>query len=167
MLGMHCILASRTPFTSRWGTCWITWHCNLNHLTLLSVMEWNFFDKDSLENLGHHYQLGHSGGPCPCPVAGPKNFTVFDLSGHHSISINYCNCVDNPLLTWTQLLREGWFPATLSCPQTLWKLYAGAEGAIQQEQCRFLVRWRTRASPLFYDVTSRCICLEWHRARSL
>ena len=78
-----------------------------------------FFDKDSLQKLGHRYQLGHSGGPCPCPEKGPMNFTVFDLSGPHSIAIDYCDCVNDPLPTWTQLLREGWFPATLSRPQTV------------------------------------------------
>ena len=77
-----------------------------------------FFDKDSLENLGHQYQLGHSGGPCPFPLAGPMNFIVFDLSRYHFIAINYCNCIKNSLPTWTQLLREGWFPAMLSGLQT-------------------------------------------------
>ena len=82
---------------------------------------WNgeFFDKDTLQNLGLCYQVGHSLGPCPCPLAGPKNFVVFDLTGSHSITIKYCNCGARPLSNWTQLLRERWFPATLSRPQTV------------------------------------------------
>jgi hypothetical protein len=79
----------------------------------------NFFEKDSLQNLGLRYQLGHSSAPCPCPHPGSANFVVFDLSGFHNVSINYCLCRDEPLPFWTQLLREGWFPATLSRPQTV------------------------------------------------
>ncbi|KAN0111961.1 hypothetical protein V8E52_007979 [Russula decolorans] len=60
-------------------------------LPLHCVERWNgqFFDKDSLQNLGLHYQLGHSGASCLCPQPGPKNFTVFDASGPHFITINY------------------------------------------------------------------------------
>ena len=79
----------------------------------------NFFEKDSLQNLGLRYQLGHSSVPCPCPHPGPANFVIFDLSGFHNVSINYCLCGDEPLPFWTQLLREGWFPATLLRPQTV------------------------------------------------
>ena len=82
---------------------------------------WNgeFFNKDSLQNHGHRYQLGHSGGRCPCPRPGPKNFTVFNVSGPHSVAIDYCQCSDQPLNMWNQLLRERWFPATLARPQTV------------------------------------------------
>jgi hypothetical protein len=83
--------------------------------------QWNgrFFDTDSLQNHGLRYQLGHSGGLCPSPLPGPKHFTVFDLSGPLSISIDYCNCTSVPVPLWTQLLRQRWFPATLSRPQTV------------------------------------------------
>lgn len=82
---------------------------------------WNgsFFEKDSLCNLGLRYQLGHSSSPCPCPHPGPANFIVFDLFGFHSVSIDYCQCQEEPLPVWRQLLREGWFPATLARPQTV------------------------------------------------
>ena len=81
---------------------------------------WNgeFFDKDSLQSLGLHYQLGHAGGCCPSPQPGPRNFVVFDISGPHSLAIDYCQCGAEPLSNWTQLLCERWFPATLSRPQT-------------------------------------------------
>ncbi|KIJ89697.1 hypothetical protein K443DRAFT_117632 [Laccaria amethystina LaAM-08-1] len=90
-------------------------------LPLHLIERWNgeFFDKDTLQNLGHRYQLGHSGAPCPCPQPGPKNFVVFDTSGPHFVTIDYCHCSDDPLTNWTQLLREQWFPATLTCPQTV------------------------------------------------
>jgi hypothetical protein len=81
---------------------------------------WNgkFFEKDSLQNLGLRYQLGHSSA-CSCPQPGPANFIIFDLSGPHDVSIDYCQCGEEPLPFCTQLLREGWFPATLSRPQTV------------------------------------------------
>ena len=82
---------------------------------------WNgsFFVKATLQSLGLHYQLGHSGEPCPCPQPGPKNFVVFDISGPHHLTIDYCQCDDEPLLNWVQLLHERWFPAMLSCLQTV------------------------------------------------
>jgi len=86
-----------------------------------SHQRWNgqFFDKDTLQNLGLSYQVGHSDGTCPCPLSGPKHFVVFDITGPHLVKFNYCNCGEKPLSNWTQLLREGWFPATLSRPQTV------------------------------------------------
>jgi hypothetical protein len=72
-----------------------------------------------LQSLGLRYQLGHSGEPCPCPEAGPKNFVIFDISGLHHLTIDYCQCGNEPLSSWVQLLRERWFPATLSRPQTV------------------------------------------------
>ena len=92
-------------------------------MTLLTQFHqrWNgrFFDNDSLQNLGLVYQFGHSGGPCPCPLAGPKQFVVFDITGPHLVTFNYCDCREKPLSNWTQLLRERWFPATLTRPQTV------------------------------------------------
>lgn len=92
----------------------------ISFLTTFS-QKWNgeFFDKDTLQNLGYCYQLGHSGARCPCPQPGPKNFVVFDISGPHFVTIDYCQCCDEPLSSWHQLLRERWFPATLARPQTV------------------------------------------------
>lgn len=79
----------------------------------------NFFEKDSLQNLGLCYQLGHSSAQCSCPQPGPVNFIISDLSGPHNVSINYCQCGEEPLPFWTQLLCEGWFLAIHSHPQTV------------------------------------------------
>ena len=91
-----------------------------HHLTVDNDTQWwngECFDKESLQNIGYHYQLGHSGTQCPLPHPGPKNFVVFDISGPHLVTIDYCDCRDKPLSTWTQLLREKWFPAMLTRPQ--------------------------------------------------
>jgi hypothetical protein len=94
-------------------------------LTALFTQKWNglFFVKTTLQTLGLRYQLGHSGAPCPCPQAGPKNFVVFNISGPHHLAINYCQCGDEPLSNWVQLLRERWFPATLLRPQMVFTFY--------------------------------------------
>ena len=88
---------------------------------LINLQRWNgdFFNKDSLQNLGLRYQLGHSGGRCPCRLPGPKDFVIFDISGPHPVTIDYCQCGDQHLSTRNQLLRERWFPATLVRPQTV------------------------------------------------
>jgi len=79
-----------------------------------------FFDKVSLKELGVRVQLGHGGHVCPCPSPGPPGFMVFDTSGIHSVNIDYCNCPRDDVLDWrTQLLRQGWFPATFSRPNTV------------------------------------------------
>ena len=79
----------------------------------------SFFIKAMLQSLGLHYQLGHSGEPCPCPGVGPKNFVIFNILGLHHLTINYCHCSNKPLSSWVQFLHERWFPAKLSCPQML------------------------------------------------
>ncbi|KDR76587.1 hypothetical protein GALMADRAFT_67342 [Galerina marginata CBS 339.88] len=79
-----------------------------------------FFDKACLKDLGLRIQLGHSGGVCPCPSPGPPNFMVFDISGIHTVNVDYCECPkDDALDRKTQLLRQGWFPATFSRPNTV------------------------------------------------
>ncbi|KIJ94641.1 hypothetical protein K443DRAFT_110051, partial [Laccaria amethystina LaAM-08-1] len=79
-----------------------------------------FFDKVSLKTLGLRVQLGHGGCACPCPTAGPPSFMVFDTSGVHAVNLDYCDCPsDNKFDRRTQLLRQGWFPATFSRPNTV------------------------------------------------
>ena len=88
----------------------------------LPSQKWNgqFFEKTTLAGLGLRIQLGHDGGPCPCPSCGPQNFVVFDLSGAHAINIDYCECTpDKSLEKRLQLLRKRWFPATLARLQTV------------------------------------------------
>ncbi|EAU86991.2 hypothetical protein CC1G_08462 [Coprinopsis cinerea okayama7 len=91
-----------------WDGCLLTCcECLLNNhrnLPLHRIEEWNgrYFEKTSLSSLGLRVQLGHGGGSCANPLPGPPDFTVFDISGVHSVNIDYCDCL----------------PATLSRPQT-------------------------------------------------
>ena len=77
--------------------------------------------KTSLCSLGLQVQLGHDGLPCLRPSPGPKGFIVFDVSGAHSVNIDYCDCIESDLTIdkRTQLLRKKWFPATTARPHTV------------------------------------------------
>ena len=95
MLPLHCIGAFAFL---------VTW-CETCQLTT-PTQQWNglFVVKTTLQTLGLHYQLGQSGAPCPCPQAGPKNFIIFNISSPHHLAIDYCQCSDEPLSNWVQLL---------------------------------------------------------------
>jgi CxC2 like cysteine cluster associated with KDZ transposases len=44
---------------------------------------------------------------------------VIDISGIHSIAIDFCDCRTNGIIPrHIQILRAGWFPATFDRPQT-------------------------------------------------
>ncbi|KAH6869702.1 hypothetical protein BKA70DRAFT_1379599 [Coprinopsis sp. MPI-PUGE-AT-0042] len=58
----------------------------------------------------HRVELGHGGGPCEHPVAGPASLLVFHTTGVHRVSIDYCDCrtVDRlSQLMRSSLLNEG------------------------------------------------------------
>ncbi|KAM6492465.1 hypothetical protein JOM56_012189, partial [Amanita muscaria] len=83
--------------------------------------EWNglFFLKVSLQSLGLRIQLSHGGEQCLHPTSAPQGFCIFDVSGVHFVTVDFCNCVSNGYMpTRTQILRAGWFPATFNCPKT-------------------------------------------------
>lgn len=86
-----------------------------------SSQEWNgkFFDKVTLQSLGLRYQLGHGGARCPLPAPGPSDFLVFDITGVHRVTIDFCNCTHHIFHQRTQLLRARWFPATTNRPKTV------------------------------------------------
>lgn len=45
---------------------------------------------------------------------------VFDTSGIHSVNIDYCECPNDDVPDKkTQLLRQSWFPATFTRPNTV------------------------------------------------
>lgn len=74
----------------------------------------------TLQSLGLRVQLGHGGSSCPLPSPGPANFCVFDTSGVHYVSVDFCDCRTNGVVHQrTQLLRARWFPATFNRPKTV------------------------------------------------
>ncbi|KAJ6525539.1 hypothetical protein DFH09DRAFT_1328897 [Mycena vulgaris] len=86
--------------------------------------EWKgeFWKPEALEDLGLVYQLGHGGKPCLTPSPRIYSMVVIDTSGIHTVKYHYCKCVrsrradsDNNL---TQLLRNGWYPASITDPST-------------------------------------------------
>ena len=84
-----------------------------------SLQCWNgiFFKDSSLHALGQQVNLGHEGLPCPHPLTKVNNFTVVDMSGVHSVHLCYCGCQSAPE-RHIQLLRHGWFPASMKLPET-------------------------------------------------
>jgi CxC2 like cysteine cluster associated with KDZ transposases len=93
----------------------------MSALRLTYVQAWNgsFFHRTTLKSLGLRYQLGHPNGvscdnPEPCRKG---DFVVLDVQAIHHVSLNFCGC-GTALPHVTQLLRNRWFPATSTFPQT-------------------------------------------------
>ncbi|TDL19234.1 hypothetical protein BD410DRAFT_684745, partial [Rickenella mellea] len=84
----------------------------------LHRIEVNFWQKSSLHSLGLIVPLGHMGTVCPRSPT-PTDLTVIDISGIHTVSVNFCDCEFACLPHRTQLLRVRWWPATLNRPQTV------------------------------------------------
>jgi hypothetical protein len=66
------------------------------------------------------YQLGHGGFPCPSPDDAVRTLVVIEAPTIHQIRVRYCKCsksdeADN----LEQLLRNGWYPATVTDPKTV------------------------------------------------
>ncbi|KAF9555270.1 hypothetical protein CPC08DRAFT_766080 [Agrocybe pediades] len=100
--------------------------CVLNNhrrSALHRLEEWDltlrFFVKTTLRNLGYVFRLGHtSGDECPYPEqAHGGSFTVLDINGVHTVDLEFCGC-DHAQPHFLQLLRFGWFPATVGFPRT-------------------------------------------------
>ena len=87
---------------------------------MFKVWRGDFFEKTSLYNLGALIHLGHI-DKCPCPASSPSTLTVVHTNGVHSIRVVWCECGffsdQNPRRK--QLLRVGWFPASIHRPATV------------------------------------------------
>ncbi|KAJ7059253.1 hypothetical protein C8F01DRAFT_989914 [Mycena amicta] len=84
------------------------------------IQEWNgnFFVRRSLKDLGLVVQLGHPAGTsCTNSAKAHKDFVLIDVTGIHSIAVNYCLC-DSNVKERQQLMRVCWWPATARAPQT-------------------------------------------------
>ncbi|KAJ7123795.1 hypothetical protein C8R43DRAFT_1135846 [Mycena crocata] len=98
--------------------------CCLGHhkrTPLHVIQEWNgsFWTKCTLADLGLVYQLGHGGFPCSFPDDTVYNMTVIDAPVIHQIKLRYCKCSrSDDAENLEQLMRNGWYPATVSDPAT-------------------------------------------------
>ena len=69
----------------------------------------------TMSSLGDEWPLsfGHDG--YPCPDSSDVLFDIVDSNGIHSTRVRFCECT--PDARSTQLLKAGFFPATVAQPQ--------------------------------------------------
>lgn len=79
-----------------------------------------FWQKTTLYDLGQVIQLGHGHLNSPCHNPGSAlDSTVVDSSGIHKVKIRYCECHQSSFASKrAQLLRAGWYPATVTDPES-------------------------------------------------
>ncbi|KAJ7799721.1 hypothetical protein B0H14DRAFT_3491392 [Mycena olivaceomarginata] len=86
-----------------------------------SSVEWNgnYWVDITLRELGFVYQIGHGGMPCRFPDPRLLTMTVIELPVIHRVSYRYCKCkMADTTTNVQQLLRNGWYPATITDPAT-------------------------------------------------
>ncbi|KAJ7708492.1 hypothetical protein B0H14DRAFT_2646627 [Mycena olivaceomarginata] len=85
------------------------------------LQEWNgnYWVDITLQELGFVYQIGHGGMPCRSPDPRLLTMTVIELPVIHRVSYRYCKCkMADTTTNVQQLLRNGWYPATITDPAT-------------------------------------------------
>ncbi|KAJ7089513.1 hypothetical protein C8R43DRAFT_1142184 [Mycena crocata] len=89
-----------------------------NPLHIVEHWDGTCFEKVPLKDLGLRVQLGHAG--CVKPRPAPENFVVLDTNSIHEVAVDFCGCSQAVLHgePYVQLLRAGWYPATVDKPQT-------------------------------------------------
>ncbi|KAF7327199.1 CxC2 domain-containing protein [Mycena kentingensis (nom. inval.)] len=88
---------------------------------LHTLDEWNgsFWAKIPLMQIGLVHQIGHGGFPCPFPDVATRKMTVIDAPHVHVVQYRFCNCARAQAADdVSQLLRNGWYPATVLEPAT-------------------------------------------------
>ncbi|KAJ7115651.1 hypothetical protein C8R43DRAFT_1138108 [Mycena crocata] len=88
---------------------------------LHSVEEWNgnFWESTSLFALGFVYQLGHGGLRCPVPETTLRTMVVMDVHAIYKVKYRLCGCdLSDTAKGFRQVLRNAWFPATATDPDT-------------------------------------------------
>ncbi|KAF8125542.1 hypothetical protein K438DRAFT_1535231, partial [Mycena galopus ATCC 62051] len=103
----------------RCAACIVTAH---RQLPTHFIEEWNgrYFKRTrtGLQDLGLRVQLGHpSGVVCPQRKAAANDFVLYDLTGVHTLAVDFCGCLPRTERR-TQLLRVCWWPATVKEPNT-------------------------------------------------
>ena len=93
----------------------------LNYLQCEQRWTGSFFERTTLADHGLCVQLGHGGDACKHPDIMRSQLTVLDVNGIHQVNVAYCNCEKaiGSFERRIQLLRAGWFPATLDRPKTV------------------------------------------------
>ncbi|KAJ7161942.1 hypothetical protein C8R43DRAFT_880650 [Mycena crocata] len=84
------------------------------------LQEWKgtHFERVGLAQLGLIFQLGHTtGAACMTIRLAKKKFTVIDVTGIHTVNVQFCHC-DGRIKHWQQLMRVAWWPATVRDPST-------------------------------------------------
>jgi hypothetical protein len=88
----------------------------------MTLQAWaeGYFQNRSLRDLKMVFNLGHKGSACPLSFSAQHNFTVFDMNGIHAVDIRFCKCLsENGIIpNRVQLLRIGWFPASVTSPNS-------------------------------------------------
>ncbi|KAJ7180030.1 hypothetical protein C8R43DRAFT_871280 [Mycena crocata] len=85
------------------------------------LKEWNgnYWTGTTLYDLDVEFQLGHGGLPCRRPAPKQREMVVMDVKFVHRVRFRYCACDENnDALNLEQLLRMGWYPATVVDPET-------------------------------------------------
>ncbi|KAF7329538.1 CxC2 domain-containing protein [Mycena kentingensis (nom. inval.)] len=71
--------------------------------------------------LGMVHQLGHHGFACPHPEVRERELVVVDVHGILRVTVRFCDCTDKLRYrhgVLSQLLKNGWYPATIDEPAT-------------------------------------------------
>ncbi|TRM56317.1 hypothetical protein BD626DRAFT_575841 [Schizophyllum amplum] len=98
-------------------TCCIERH---RTMPLHVIQSWTgaYWKKVSLSSMGLVYQLGHGGLPCVSPDPAVRTMVVLD-DIIHTLHYRYCSCRGlRSLNSVRQLLRNRWYPATVTDPET-------------------------------------------------
>ncbi|KAJ7080717.1 hypothetical protein C8R43DRAFT_909900 [Mycena crocata] len=123
-------VAARKPEAKRFfrcGLCGVFLQCQDCCVKRHSLMplhfleEWNgqFWERTTLQAIGLVYQLGHEGFTCNVPDPSVRSMTVLDTNGIHEIQYHYCKCDrSDKANNLRQLLRNGWYPASQTDPDT-------------------------------------------------
>ncbi|KAJ7116241.1 hypothetical protein C8R43DRAFT_1137919 [Mycena crocata] len=94
-------------------------HHRLTPLHFLEEWKDDHWQKATLTSLGLIYQIGHEGRRCPRPEAVVRTMVVIDKTGVHRVRYRYCACKRKEHANeLQQLLRTGWYPATVTDPTT-------------------------------------------------
>ncbi|KAF8999472.1 hypothetical protein BDZ89DRAFT_934749, partial [Hymenopellis radicata] len=97
--------------------CCLAEHARLP-LHIIGHWDGEKFQKTTLRSMGLRLYLGHEDGSrCIMPRVDPHAMVVMHTTGLHEVSVRYCNCLQSTPRR-QQLLRFGWYPATVQLPAT-------------------------------------------------